>query len=96
MYNMLSSNLRELNQAIATLRVPPEVGREDRITKLNDSVNMTVNEGAVEMILAETRIIAQAIAGFRSDFGAFSTSWTAANSEKKKERSEDETVLSGD
>jgi hypothetical protein len=57
---------------------------------------MSVNEGAIEMILEETRTIAQAIAGFRSDFGTFSTNWTAANSEKRQERTGGETVLSGD
>lgn len=96
MYNMLSSSLRELSQAVATLSVPPEVGRTDRVTRLNDNVNMTVNDTAIELILTETRTIAQAIAGFRSDFGTFSTNWTAANSEKRQERTGGETVLSGD
>ena len=96
MYSMLSSSLRELKVAVASLSVPPDTRTEDRVTKLNDNVNMTVNESAVELILAETRSITQAIMGFRSDFGNFSTRWTATNSEKSSDRYGNETVLSGD
>jgi len=92
----LDSSMRRLSEAVASLREAPQPGAQNRTSRVNDTVNTTLSETSETLILTETKLIREALTGFREDFTAFRALWAERGSRRSREESVEPTELSGD